>query len=78
MVPDLHRIQAAWPSSETDINGKDQSGMAFEAVWQTLLCKPAERCGVPFMFPLCLCPEGKRADLYVMGAIDVGCKFISD
>lgn len=55
----LHRFQAAWPSSETDINGKDQSGLAFEEVWRTLLCKPAEGCGVPFMFPFCLCPEGK-------------------
>lgn len=54
-----HHFQVAWPSSETDINGKDQSGLAFEEVWRTLLCKPAESCGVPFMFAFCLCPEGR-------------------
>lgn len=51
MVLDLGSFQVAWPSSETDINCKDQSGLAFEEVFQILLCKPAEKCGVPFMFP---------------------------
>ncbi|EPQ11651.1 TOM1-like protein 1 [Myotis brandtii] len=27
---DMELLQATWPSSETDINGKDQSGLAFE------------------------------------------------
>lgn len=44
-------------SSETDINFKDQSGLAFEEVFHILLCKPAERCDVPFMFPFHLALE---------------------
>lgn len=50
MVLDLGSFQVAWPSSETDINCRDQSGLAFEEAFQILLCKPAEKCGVPFMF----------------------------
>lgn len=56
-VLDLRCFQVAWPSSETDINCKDQSGLAFEEVFQILLCKPAERCSVPFMFPFHLSLE---------------------
>ena len=52
VVLDLSCFQVAWPLSETDINWKDQSGLAFEELFQILLCKPAGRCGVPFMFPL--------------------------
>lgn len=51
MVLDLGSFQVVWPSSETDINWEDQSGLAFEEVFQILLCNPAEKCDVPFMFP---------------------------
>ena len=57
MVLDLCCFQVAWPSSETDINCKDQSGLAFEEVFQILLCKPAEKCGASFMFPFHLSLE---------------------
>lgn len=57
MVLDLHRFQVAWLFSETDVSCKDQSGPAFEEVFQILLCKPAEKCGVPFMSPFHLSLE---------------------
>lgn len=56
-VLELCCFQVAWPSSEADINCRDQSGLAFEEVSQMLLCKPFERCSVPFMFPFHLSLE---------------------
>lgn len=79
MVLGLCCFQVVQPSSETDINCKDQSGLAFEEVFHILLCKPAERCDVPFMFPFHLALErAKGRSSYDRGAIDVGCKFISN
>lgn len=65
MVLDLGCFQVAWPSCETDINCKDQSGLAFEEVFQILLCKPAERCGVLSCFHSSCLLRGQREGLLV-------------
>lgn len=44
-------LQVLWPSSETDINCRDQSGLAFEEVFTFCSVSPL-RCPVPFKFLL--------------------------
>lgn len=79
MVLDLGSFQVAWPSSETNINCKDQSGLAFEEVLQILLCKPAEKYGVPFMFPFHLSLErAKGGSSCDRGLLMLAANFISN
>lgn len=76
-VLDLRCLQVVWPSSETDINCKDQSGLAFEDFFHILLCKPAEMCCFFHVSSPSVSPKGKGRGLHMAGAIDAGCKFIS-
>lgn len=79
MVLNLCCFQVAGPSLETDISCRDQSGLAFEEVFQILLGKPAEKYGPAFMFPFRLSLErAEQRSSCDWETVGVGCKFISN